>query len=156
MLEIRPAVTQEDFTAAKILIKEYAESLGFNLCFQQFDEEIASLEKHYGPPGGCLLLAYIGNKPVGCVALRQLEDGVCEMKRLYLRPDCRGGGHGKALTLEAIRQAKALGYKAIRLDTLERMTQAVALYRALGFRDISPYRHNPIEGAIYMELTLDA
>ncbi len=154
MLQITPARLPEDWAEAKLLVEEYAHSLDFDLAFQHFDRELATLPEMYGPPGGCMLLARIEGKAVGCVALRPMDGQICEMKRLYLRPAARGSGAGRALTCEIIAQARRMGYTAIRLDTVKTMQSAVAIYHSLGFENIAPYCHNPIEGAIYMELVL--
>ncbi|HXJ88028.1 MAG TPA: GNAT family N-acetyltransferase [Candidatus Binatia bacterium] len=140
---------------ARELFLEYAESLGFSLCFQNFDKELASLPGDYWPPDGRLLLAEYGGQLAGCVALHKLEDGICEMKRLYLRPDFRGKGLGRALAGRIISEARQIGYQRMRLDTIEPvMKDAVAMYRRIGFREIAPYCNNPIAGALYMELVL--
>lgn len=137
------------------LFLEYAQSLGFSLCFQSFDKELADLPGHYAPPEGRLLMAEYDGQLAGCVALHELEPGICEMKRLYLRPQFRGKGLGRALVDRAIAEARQIGYRRIRLDTVEPlMKDAVAMYRKLGFREIAPYRANPIAGALYMELQL--
>ncbi len=137
------------------LFTEYAASLGFSLCFQSFDTELAELPGKYAPPAGRLWLAESGGEPAGCVALRRLEDGVCEMKRLYVRPQFRGKGIGRILAEAICKEASAAGYEKIRLDTVEPMMQsAVELYRRMGFREIAPYCSNPIAGALYMELQL--
>jgi ribosomal protein S18 acetylase RimI-like enzyme len=152
---ITQATSPRQITQARELFLEYAQSLGFSLCFQSFDQELAALPGDYAPPEGCLLLAELDGQLAGCVALHKLEDTVCEMKRLYLRPDFRGKGLGRVLAEAVIAQARAIGYRRMRLDTVEPvMMSAVAMYRRLGFREIAPYRPNPIEGAIYMELTL--
>ena len=137
------------------LFLEYAGSLGFSLCFQSFDQELAGLPGDYAPPQGRLLLAKYDGQLAGCVALHQIEDGIGEMKRLYVRPQARGKGLGRALADYLIAEARQIGYKKMRLDTVEPvMKDAVAMYRRLGFREIPPYRENPIAGALYMELTL--
>jgi putative acetyltransferase len=142
-------------TAVRELFLEYAESLGFSLCFQNFDKELSDLPGDYAPPDGRLLLAEYEGQLAGCVALHKLEPGICEMKRLYLRPQFRGKRLGSALADRVIGEARAIGYQRMRLDTVEPvMKDAVAMYRRLGFRDIAPYRANPIAGAMYMELEL--
>jgi GNAT superfamily N-acetyltransferase len=137
------------------LFVEYGKSLGFSLCFQSFDKELAGLPGDYAPPLGRLFLAECAGQAVGCVALHPLEAGICEMKRLYLRPAYRGHGRGRQLAEAVINEAKAIGYKRMRLDTVEPvMKDAVAMYRRLGFREIAPYRPNPQPGTLYMELGL--
>ena len=137
------------------LFLEYAQSLGFSLCFQGFDKELAGLPGDYAHPEGRLLLASFGGEVAGCVALHKIDGDSCEMKRLYVRPQFRGKGLGKALAERIIVEARETGYKKLRLDTVEPvMRTAVAIYRQLGFREIAPYRPNPIEGALYMELEL--
>ncbi|HUI29184.1 MAG TPA: GNAT family N-acetyltransferase [Candidatus Acidoferrales bacterium] len=139
---------------AKQLFAEYAKSLNFSLCFQGFDKELRGLPGEYAPPSGRLFLAFLENKLAGCVALRKIDDSVCEMKRLYLRPDFRGKGIGKKMTIEVVKAARDIGYSRMRLDTVPEMKEAISLYRLLGFVEISPYRENPIPGAIFMELIL--
>jgi putative acetyltransferase len=140
---------------ARELFLEYAQSLGFSLCFQNFDKEIADLPGDYGPPEGRLLLAYCEAELAGCVALHKLEEHICEMKRLYLRPQSRRKGLGRTLAEKIIQEARDIGYRKIRLDTVEPvMKDAVAMYRKLGFTEIAPYCANPIAGALYMELEL--
>ena len=155
MIEIIEARTDGQLAQVKKLFLEYAESLGFSLCFQSFDEELASLPGMYAPPEGRLLIAYLDGEAVGCAALHKLEDGICEMKRLYVRPSARGLGIGKKLSEQIVSEARLIGCRRMRLDTIAtQMPAAVALYRAQGFREIEPYRENPIPGALYMELDL--
>ncbi len=137
------------------LFLEYAQSLGFSLCFQNFDKELAALPGDYAPPEGRLILAEYEGRLAGCVALHKLDREVCEMKRLYLRPQFRGKGLGRALTDRIIADARQIGYRRMRLDTVEPvMPEAVAMYRKIGFREIAPYCANPIAGALYLELLL--
>jgi putative acetyltransferase len=138
----------------RALCEQYAASLDFDLHFQGFEQEMASLPGDYAPPCGCLLLARRRGEPVGCVAVRCLENRICEMKRLYVRPECRGQGIGRMLAREAVDEARRIGYERIRLDTAPRMKEARALYRSLGFRPIPPYCHNPLPGALYLELKI--
>ena len=156
MLKIAQAETVEDLRHARTLFEEYAASLGFDLGFQDFAAELAGLPGAYAPPRGRLLLAFHDGRLAGCVALREMGDGICEMKRLYARPDCRGLGVGHALAESIIAAAREIGYARMRLDTVPAMQRARALYRALGFEEIAPYRYNPIPGTAFMELRLDA
>ena len=154
-LIIVPATAPAQIAQVRELFLEYAASLGFSLCFQNFDQELASLPGDYAPPEGRLLLAQCEGQLAGCVALHKLGSDICEMKRLYLRPQFRGKGLGRALAEYLIAEARQMGYSRMRLDTVEPvMKDAVAMYRKLGFREISPYRKNPIAGALYMELAL--
>lgn len=140
---------------ARELFLEYAQSLGFSLCFQGFDKELAGLPGDYAPPSGRLLLAEFEGQLAGCVALHRLDDAICEMKRLYLRPQLRGKGLGRTLADRIIREARQIGYQRMRLDTVEPvMKDALAMYRKIGFYEIAPYCPNPIPGALYMELLL--
>ncbi|MFZ0734631.1 MAG: GNAT family N-acetyltransferase [Candidatus Sulfotelmatobacter sp.] len=149
------ADSPEHIAQARELFLEYAQSLGFSLCFQSFDKELATLPGHYAPPEGRLLLAECDGEFAGCIALHKLEDSICEMKRLYLRPQFRGKGLGRSLVDRIITEARQIGYSRMRLDTVEPvMKDAVGLYRKLGFREIAPYCTNPIAGALYMELLL--
>jgi len=154
MFRLIQARSSADIQQAKALFKEYSESLGVDLGFQNFDEELAALPGDYAPPEGRLLMAMEGDMLAGCVALRGMTEAVCEMKRLYVRPEFRGRQLGRLLAETIIEEARRLGYKAMRLDTLPFMTGAQSLYRSLGFKEIAPYRHNPIAGTVYMELAL--
>ncbi len=149
------AESQAQIAQARELFLEYAQSLGFSLCFQDFDKELANLPGDYAAPSGRLLLAEYEGNLAGCVALHKLETGICEMKRLYLRPQFRGKGLGRILADRIISEARQVGYQRMRLDTVEPvMKDAVAMYRRLGFKEIAPYCPNPIAGALYMELLL--
>ncbi len=149
------AASPAQIAQVRELFLDYAKSLGFSLCFQNFDQELATLPGHYAPPEGRLLLAEHEGELAGCVALREFEAGICEMKRLYLRPAFRGKGLGRAIAEHLIAEAREMGYTRMRLDTVEPVMQdAVAMYRRLGFREIPPYCENPIAGALYMELSL--
>ena len=154
MIRIEPCASVQDVAVGSALLEEYAASLGVDLGFQNFAEELAALPGDYAPPDGRLLLARDGNEPVGCVALRKLADGICEMKRLYVRPAFRKGGLGRKLAMAVIAEARQRGYRRMRLDTLPTMRAAAALYVSLGFREIAPYRHNPVAGSKFMELEL--
>lgn len=145
----------DDLPAARELFQEYAASIGIDLSFQGFDQELASLPGKYAPPHGALILARRDGVPCGCVALRRIDENTCEMKRLYVRPGNRGLKIGAELVRRIIEQAEARGYRAIRLDTLRtRMESAISLYEGFGFHDIEPYIYNPLPDARYMEKTL--
>jgi ribosomal protein S18 acetylase RimI-like enzyme len=148
------ADSPEQIQIVKELFIEYAHSLNFDLCFQNFDKEVAGLPGEYAPPDGTLLLAKVNRKDAGCVALRKIDSSTCEMKRLYVRPEFRGRGMGRSLAIAVIREAIKIGYSSMKLDTVPSMKEAIPLYQSLGFREIKPYRLNPIENAIYMELDL--
>lgn len=153
-LTIRPAETETDYQAARGLFEEYAESLDFELCFQDFADELERLPGDYAPPTGDLLLAEVDEMVAGCIAVRKLDEGVCEMKRLYVRPAFRQAGIGRALSEAILERARDLGYEVMRLDTVESMHAAQALYRSLGFRKTEPYYHNPLPNVVYMEREL--
>ena len=154
-IELIRATLPEHIEQARSLFLEYGSSLGFSLCFQSFDEELKSLPGAYGPPSGRLLLARYAGHAAGCVALRKLEAGICEMKRLYVRPAERGMSLGRMLVERIIAEARILGYERMRLDTIESaMKDAIALYRRMGFEEIAPYSVIPIEDALWMELRL--
>jgi len=156
---IAPAIAPTDYTTASVLFHAYASSLGLDLTFQNFTNELANLQDMYSSPKGVLLLArlesVIHKDAIGCVGVRSLDPslGICEMKRLYVGPEGRGKGIGKALALRAMLEAKRLGYVKMRLDTLATMT-ALELYRGVGFRDIEAYYHNPLDGVVYLEADL--
>ncbi len=155
MKHIFQATTDEHIEAARTLFEEYAASLGFSLCFQNFDQELKNLPGDYAPPDGRLLLAVENDQLAGCIALRKLGDGVCEMKRLFVRPAYRATGLGRTLVESLIDEARKLGYTQMRLDTIPgKMDKAIALYQTIGFVEIEPYCQNPVEGAKFMELKL--
>jgi putative acetyltransferase len=155
MLTIVDATAVDEVLTVRCLFEEYAASLGIDLCFQGFEKELAGLPGAYAPPEGRLLLALEDGQTAGCIALRPLEPGACEMKRLYVRPAFRAHRIGRVLVDRIIQEARQAGYRRMRLDTLPSMTAALALYRRLGFRDIAPYYENPVEGAVFLELQLD-
>jgi GNAT superfamily N-acetyltransferase len=157
---VTPLVVQALDDAATAIVKalfhEYVESLGIDLEFQGFEEELARLPGKYAPPGGRLLLATLKGEPAGCVALRPLEQDVCEMKRLYVRPVFRAHGLGRMLVHRIIQEARSAGYRRMRLDTLPSMSAARRLYTELGFRPIAPYYPNPVPGTAFLELDLSS
>jgi ribosomal protein S18 acetylase RimI-like enzyme len=156
-VKIIRATEPEQVRQVRQLFEEYAASLSFKLCFQNFQEELDGLPGGYALPSGCLWLATTdGGEAAGCVALRPLESGIGEMKRLYVRPEHRGTGLGKRLALKVLEEAGTLGYRRIRLDTMPEMGGAIRLYESLGFTRIAPYRANPIERALYMEIDLSS
>ena len=153
-MRVIEAKSSETIEAARGLFEEYASMLDFDLSFQHFDAEMKTFPEQYSPPTGCLLIAYEGEHPIGCVGLRKLGEGVCEMKRLYVRPQSRGRGIGRALVLNVIDRGRRLGYGRMRLDTVPSMQEAIALYESFGFRQIPKYRDNPLSGALFFELRL--
>lgn len=154
MIIFKTAETKKDYEDAKALFLEYAGSLNFNLCFQNFQKEIDDLPAQYSEPTGCIILSCENDKPFGCVAVRKFENDICEMKRLYIPKTYRGRGIGRELAARIISIAKELGYKKMRLDTLETMTEAISLYKSMGFCEIGKYRENPIKEVVYMEIKL--
>jgi putative acetyltransferase len=154
-LQMLQAESPAQIAQARELFLEYAQSLGFSLCFQNFDKELAELPGDYAPPEGRLLLAEFAGQLAGCVALHRLDHDTCEMKRLYLRPQFRGKRLGRALADCIILEARSIGYRRMRLDTVGPvMKDAVVMYRKIGFKEIAPYRPNPMAGTLYMELQL--
>lgn len=155
MSTLRPATFPDDLPEVRALFREYADALGVDLSFQDFDRELASLPGDYVPPRGTLLLVEHDGAVAGCVALRPLGSEVCEMKRLFVRPAHRGARLGRTLAEGILAEALRLGYARMRLDTLPSMGEAITLYERLGFIDIPPYRHNPIPGTRFLERSLD-
>jgi putative acetyltransferase len=153
VIDVR-AATEADIDDIRVLLREYEATLAFPLEFQQFDREVAELPGAYGPPRGALLIARQDGAAAGCVALRPLDPGICELKRLYVRPDARGTGLGRRLAEAALAEARRLGYERIRLDTVPGMETAQSLYEQLGFGEIEPYTTNPVAGTRFLELTL--
>lgn len=148
------AASPESLAAVRALVEEYQRSLGVDLEFQGFSHELTHLGEMYGPPGGALFLATVEGAPVGCVGVRRFDGRCSEMKRLYVRPSCRGLGLGRRLAQCAMDAARAAGYLTMRLDTLPSMHDAQALYERLGFHDVPPYRANPVAGTRFLEATL--
>jgi ribosomal protein S18 acetylase RimI-like enzyme len=154
MFQITQAQTDDHYRRVRKRFQQYADALGFDLEFQGFSRELATLPGAYAPPKGCILLAESEEEIVGCVALRPLEKRICEMKRLYVVPAYRNRKIGRALAEAVIDRARTIGYERMRLDTLESMIAAQALYHSLGFRPIKPYRYNPLHNPSYFELSL--
>jgi GNAT superfamily N-acetyltransferase len=154
-LALAEPTTAADLAQVRRLFQAYADWLAVDLCFQGFERELAELPGAYAPPAGRLLIARVGSDVVGCVGLRPLEPGVCEMKRLWVEPGFGGQGIGRALGERIVATAREIGYERMRLDTLPaRMPAAQHLYAALGFREIPPYYHNPLDGVVMLELEL--
>ena len=154
MLIIAPAATPRDIANARTLFGEYAALVAEALCFQNFDAELAALPGEYAPPGGVLLIARDADAPAGCVALRGLDAGTGEMKRMYVREAYRGGGLGRRLAVAIIEEARKRGNVRVLLDTLPKLAPAIALYRDLGFRETAPYLASPTPGAVCFELRI--
>ncbi len=154
MADIVAAATPSHIQTLVRLFREYERFLQEDLCFQRFEAELAGLPGKYAGPQGALLLAVENGRPAGCVAMRPLDDSVCEMKRLYVRPAYLGRGIGRQLALGVIDRSRQAGYASMRLDTLEKLKPALGLYRSLGFRPCPPYYENPLAGVVYLELTL--
>ena len=160
LLTIRAAATTSDYAQACALFQEYAAWLAVDLCFQGFAEELATLPGAYAPPRGMLMLAGPPDAAIGCIALRPLDadesplGATAEVKRLYVRPAARGNSLGRRLVQTVIDGARAIGYGELKLDTLDRMSEARSLYAKLGFHECAPYYHNPIAGAVYMAMVL--
>lgn len=155
MCRLIEVIASENIQVIRELFDEYAVSIGIDLTFQNFEQELIHIADIYMPPDGALILAKRDGIPAGCVGLRKMEGRRCEMKRLYVRPEFRGKGLGKALCSRIILKGRQLGYREMLLDTLSTMTDAQALYRSHGFRETVPYYHNPLPEAQYMQLTLD-
>jgi ribosomal protein S18 acetylase RimI-like enzyme len=153
-MTIKQALTDTEIEAVRRLFREYEAFLDVDLGFQNFDVEFAGLPGKYARPDGDLLIGLDGDRILGCVAVRRLDDHVCEMKRLYVRPEARGTGLGRRLAEQIIEIARELGYSLMRLDTLDRLTEAMDLYETLGFRRTAPYYENPLQGVVYWELSL--
>jgi len=154
MTEIQTAILPDEIPVIKGLFEEYADSLNFELDFQDFSEELDTLPGKYASPSGSILVAKENGETFGCVAVRPLGEEICEMKRLYVKPAHRGRKVGRDLAVAIIEEARRLGYKSMRLDTVVAMKEASALYRSLGFQPIDAYCYNPLPGAMYFELKL--
>ena len=154
-MEVVQATSDVEIEAARELFREYARWLQVDLCFQNFEKELAALPGDYSPPAGRLWLAFENEELAGCIAMRSLGEDICEMKRLYVRPQFRGRGFGRVLAERLIAEARTIGFSKMRLDTLPgRMDRAIGMYRSLGFREIDRYYDNPYEPALFMELEL--
>ena len=153
-MRIIAAHSDEQLATVRQLFVEYARSLNIDFCFQGFEQELAELPGRYGPPSGRLLLALEGDAVVGCAALRKIDEGICEMKRLYVRPAFRGRGAGRLLVTAVLEAARECGYRLMRLDTLGSMKEAQLLYESFGFIRTAPYYENPTAEVVFMELNL--
>jgi len=154
-MKLIQATSPEQIEQARDLFKEYEAWIEVDLCFQNFEKELAGLPGNYAPPDGRLLLAFDNGRLAGCVALRKIGDGICEMKRLFVRPEFHRRGLGRELIETILEEAREIGYERMRLDTLpDQMSKAIALYRRIGFKEIEPYYANPVKGALFMEVTI--
>ena len=153
-MRIKSVQTDAEIEEVRKLFRGYEAYLDVDLCFQRFEEELANLPGKYSRPEGALLIGLDGESVAGCVAVRKLYGDVCEMKRLFVRPAFRGTGLGRRLALKIIAVARALGYASMRLDTLDKLTEAMQLYETLGFRRTEPYYENPLPGVVFWELAL--
>ena len=154
-MRIKHVQTPGEIEEVRQLFRQYEAGLGVDLCFQGFEAELAGLPGKYAPPSGALLIGIIRGHTVGCVALRAMDNGVCEMKRLYVKPEARGKGLGRQLARDIIAAARQLGYSLMRLDTLYRLTEAMSLYETMGFQRTEPYYDNPLPGVVYWEMDLN-
>jgi putative acetyltransferase len=154
MIRFVKATSEDHLAIIREMFNEYADSLDVDLSFQDFRNEVASLPGDYAGPGGCMILAFAEQFVAGCVALRRIDETTCEMKRLYVRPPFRREGIGRKLSLKVMDFARAAGYQTMLLDTLPSMKEATSLYHSLGFKKRDAYRHNPIEGTLFMEIHL--
>jgi putative acetyltransferase len=146
--------TIDELEEVRNIFIEYSEFLQVDLCFQNFEKELQTLHQVYSPPEGCIILAKQNGKTVGCVALKPIGEGVCEMKRLYVLPEARGEGLGRKLVNELISFARKSDYKSMKLDTVSKLKEAIVLYRSFGFVETSPYVYNPLSDVLYFELQL--
>lgn len=151
----KQAVSKDDFELAKRLMKDYMTDIGVDLTFQDFESELKNVSKLYANPEGAFIIAYHNSNPVGCFGIRKIDSEICELKRMYLGQDVRGLGLGEKLLKEALHIASRLRYKRMRLDTLPSMNSAIHLYKKLGFKEMQPYRFNPIPRSKFMEIELN-
>lgn len=147
--------SNQELAVVQELFEEYSRELGIDLCFQNFEQELQTLSKVYAPPMGCIIILYHEQHPAGCVALKPIGQGVCEMKRLYIRPDFRGLKYGKKLAHELVLFAYKAGYSTMKLDTLTTLTDAIRLYHSMKFVETAPYVYNPLDNVLYFELNLE-
>jgi putative acetyltransferase len=154
MIKITEPDYKNDMEIVRELFVEYKQFIGIDLCFQDFQNELAELPGKYAPPEGCILIAYLNNQPVGCVALKNIGEKTCEMKRLFVKQQFQGRKIGRMLAESIIEKAKNKGYKMMKLDTVESLKPALCLYKSLGFRETKPYVHNPLDQPLFFELDL--